>query len=248
MEYQLNSDLWGTLVFNYHSLSENIIYTLLRSDGFKDSESISYYFREIRGINECWALDHFKGVVKTVVDLGCGPGSSLNYLKQNNIPCIGVDISLQSTKVAHQRTGVQTHCAGFEYLSAVNDETLGGILLNGNNLGLFEDLIQLQEFLENAFLKLDKGTYLVGQSIDPTKTKESIHLQYQDKNIAAGDYLGKVRLQLEYNELRSAPWTLLLLKPDDIRSLLEKTGFCEIEVRQESWGGYYVVARKPCTE
>jgi 2-polyprenyl-3-methyl-5-hydroxy-6-metoxy-1,4-benzoquinol methylase len=107
------------------------------------------------------SVDH--GLIKTCVDVGCGPGELLNKLKSKfdkNVQFLGVDISASQIEEANHRYGdIEFHLQdGTDYLESLPDESVSLITCVDvlEHLSL-EDLLKMTSV---AKAKLSPGGYL----------------------------------------------------------------------------------------
>lgn len=73
------------------------------------------------------------------------------------------------------------------------------------------------------------GALLVGDTVDPTHTKNPSHLSYQQGLLAVGRHLGEVRLRLRYGGKVSPWWNMICFPGSEIVSLVEGTGWTVVE-------------------
>ncbi len=223
---KVNNDLWGDLC-KKHFAGDEIIYSIQRSDGKINKENISFYFRSKLSSEEDEILSKCKG---PILDLGCGPGSSLAYFENKNIEALGIDNSKGAISVAKNRTSMNCRVESLDSISKFKNETFSTVLLNGNNLGLCSTVDEFKKLLKQYHRVLKPGGKLIANSIDPLNTTNQQNIDYQKKNIQQSEYVGKIKIRLNYKDEYSPWWDLLLLKPSDVEHELSNLEFSNIKI------------------
>lgn len=233
----LHHDLWGEIVEKYNNGDYELNFSFVRDDGHTNEENLSFYFRENPIPKE---IDFRLYSTDDICDLGCGTGIFLRELVKSGKRCFGIEVSPKCAEVARKISGTKVLLGDMGSIGTLEDASIGAFLMAGNNLGLFEDMEKLKNFLLLAKMKLKKGGKLVAHSIDPTTTIQE-HLAYQARNIENNVYIGRIQLHIEYDNLRSPLWILNLIEKRVILNLLAECGYQEVEIINVDVG-YYICA------
>jgi SAM-dependent methyltransferase len=110
-------------------------------------------------------VPHFHGVEGDVLDIGCGRGEFLDLLISAGLPARGIDLNSEMTEVCRERGLNVSYADAVQYLSAMPDNSLGGIFA----AQVVEHLepSYLLRFLEIAFEKIEPGGRLVLETLNP---------------------------------------------------------------------------------
>lgn len=79
---------------------------------------------------------------------------------------------------------------------------------------------------------------IIGTSNDPYRTTNPFHLEYHELNRSRGRLPGQLRLRVRHQKYVSDWFDYLLVSQQEMRSLLEGTGWC-VERFIESAGSLY---------
>lgn len=101
-----------------------------------------------------------------IIDLGCGRGEFLELMKEKNIQSIGVDFYKEFVEYCSFRGFQAVEADAIEYLIGLEDDSVGGIFA----AQLVEHLQtkQLLQLCIQAYKKLEKGSYLILETPNPT--------------------------------------------------------------------------------
>ncbi len=139
---------------------------------------------------------------KHVLDLGCGRGEFLELLKENGIPGYGADLYQEFVDlcISKQLKAVQADAIEFLKRQAETDGIFAGQLIEHLSL---QQLILL---IETAYEKLKPGAYLVLETPNPMSLAIYTNSFYMDPS-------------------HNKP-----VHPLTMKYLLEKAGFCDIDI------------------
>ena len=100
-----------------------------------------------------------------ILDIGCGRGEFLELLRENNIEAKGIEIDEGMLLLCKEKKLNVQNIGALEYLSDLEDNSLGGIILTQVIEHLEpNDLIKL---ISLAYRKLKKGAYFIAETINP---------------------------------------------------------------------------------
>ena len=140
-----------------------------------------------------------------VLDIGCGRGEFIDLLREKGISSSGVDSNLAMVKTCKEKGLDATEADALDYLRALPDGSLGGLLA----AQVVEHLppSYLMTLLDVAFLKLRSGAPIVLETINPACWFAFFESYIRD--------ITHVRP----------------LHPDTLKYLLVATGFHSVEIR-----------------
>lgn len=210
-----------------------------RDDGYTDEHVFEDYFAGFDGFPQCEkdALSLAKG---RVVDIGLGAGRVSLHLQSLGLDVTGIDISDLALETAARR-GVRKAVR----MSACDLDFPGGsfetAIAFGNNFGVCgtpEGVLGMMVRLRDVVA--DGGLFLA-ESIDPTATTNPRHLEYHRRNRDRGRYPGHVRIRDRYKGTVGAWWDLLMVTPDEMRGLAERSGWRMVRAIKEPGSGHLYV-------
>jgi SAM-dependent methyltransferase len=186
------------------------------------------------------ALERARG---RVLDVGCGAGRIALYLQESGLEVVGVDISPGAVEVARRR-GVRD-----ARVMAVTElgQALGRfdtVVMMGNNFGLFGNRKRARWLLRRFHRLTTESGRIIAESVDPYDTEEEIHLAYHRRNRERGRMSGQVRIRVRYGRLRTPWFDYLLVSEEEMRALVDGTGWRIEEVLAPEEGAYTVVIGK----
>lgn len=199
-----------------------------RDDGYVDTQDMASYFGSFDTFPAC-ERDALGLATGRVLDLGLGPGRVSLHLQERGLEVVGVDLSDRMLDVAKRR-GVKRALKMSACDLRFPEGHFQTAVAFGNNFGLCGNpdgvtsmLLRLRDIIS------DDGVFLA-ESIDPLNTKKREHLEYHDRNMSAGRLPGHVKLRFLYKGMVDDWFELLMVTPDEMRALAEKTGWRVSEV------------------
>lgn len=234
----MNKDIFGKALrdFNNNNYSalrpssarEDIITSTNISD--EDILPVNYLFRDYRAMPEIEqkALQLCTG---KVLDVGCGAGSHSLHLQSKGFDITAIDSSKGAIEVSKQRGVLDSH---HTELLKYKKETFDTILLLMNGSGIFQELKQVNTYLEHLKSLLNPNGQLLIDSSD-------IRYMYLDEdaltsgiNIEAlnalnnGNYYGELDYFLSYKGEKEIPIKWLYLDFETLKTACEYAGLkCE---------------------
>ncbi|WP_242132840.1 class I SAM-dependent methyltransferase [Aestuariivivens marinum] len=220
-------DLFGNALLDYQN--GNYTEDLITSTSISDDDvlPLSYLFRDFKDMPklEQKALQMTKG---NVLDVGCGSGSHSLYLQNKGLHVKAIDISQGAIQVAQER-GVK-HAKVLNVLKET--ETFDTILLLMNGTGIFQEMVQVSNYLIHLKSLLKRNGQILIDSSD-------IKYMYEDDDggfwidTNAG-YYGELDYYLSYKGENEYPMKWLYLDFDTLNLACNTVGLnCELVMEGE---------------
>ena len=224
---KMMKDLFGKALLDYHNgnYTEDLITSTSISS--EDVLPLPYLFRDFKAMPklEQKALTLAKG---KVLDVGCGSGSHSLHLQRKGLHVKAIDISKGAIQVAKAR-GVK-HA---EVLNILDEtETFDTILLLMNGTGIFQEMVQVSNYLTHLKSLLKPNGQILIDSSD-------IKYMYEDDDggfwidTNAG-YYGELDYYLSYKGKNEYPMKWLYLDFDTLNIACNSVGLkCELIMKGE---------------
>ncbi|MFH1372795.1 MAG: methyltransferase domain-containing protein [bacterium] len=214
-----------------------------RDDGMVEPDGgPKVYFAEYRDWSpvEKKAIRYAQG---RVLDIGCGAGRCLLYLKNKGFDVTGIDTSPLALKVCRKR-GVKK----VKLLSVTQVTPKLGIfdtlLMYGNNFGLMANPHRAR-WLFRRFVKITSARgRIIAAALSPYPTTTPEHLEYQKRNRKRGRPAGQIRLRVRYKRYVT-PWLdWLLVSQKEMTDILRGTGWQPVKFIDGPQGRYAAIIEK----
>lgn len=230
-------DAYGHLVFDaYEGADAQEIAE--RDDGYvAASPTPALYLAEYPD----WPLCEKQGIRLArgrVLDVGCGAGRVALYLQQKGLEAVGIDLSPLAVEVCKLRGLRDARVLPATQVS----RRLGvfdTIVMYGNNFGLMASRRRAHWLLGRLYSMTSPRARIIAQSCDPYATADPDHLAYHELNRGRKRMGGQVRLRIRYRRYCTPWFDYLFVSPEEMRELLDGTGW-SIERIIEGAGGQYV--------
>lgn len=220
-------DLFGQALLDFQN--GNYTVDLVTSTSISDDDvlPLPYLFRDYVAMPklEQTAMDlaHNK-----ILDVGCGAGSHSLYLQEKGLEVKAIDISEGAIKVCKAR-GI----TNAKVLAILDEtETFDTILLLMNGTGVFEDLANTPKYLIHLKQLLKPNGQILIDSSD-------IKYMYEDDDggfwiDGHANYYGELDYYLSYKNVEDAPFKMLYLDFDSLKSACKTVGLkCELVLEGE---------------
>lgn len=195
-----------------------------RSDGLIDPSEVApkLYFSPFGEWPEVErkAIAYAKG---RVLDVGCGAGRVSLYLQRKGREVLGIDTSPLAVRICKLR-GVKAKVMSLQGVD-FPPGSFDSVVMFGNNFGLFGSRSGAKRILRRLRGMTAEGATLIGESVDPYKTDNPDHLEYQKANRARGRMAGQVRIRIRYRTFVGRWFDYLLVSQDEMTELVEGTGW-----------------------
>ncbi len=220
------TDIFGKALIDYQNNDYTEDIRTFSSLDEEDTMPLPYLFRSYQEMPllEKKALALCTG---TVLDIGCGAGSHSVHLQSLGVDVTALDRSQGAIETCKARGISQTILGDVRQYDAKKFDTL---LLLMNGIGIVGGHQNLNAFLEKLKQLLrPKGQILVDSS-------DIIYMFNDDDELPTAHYYGEVQFQMDYKGQKSAPFTWLYLKYEDLKKAAEIQNLrCELIVEGEHY-------------
>jgi SAM-dependent methyltransferase len=214
-----------------------------RDDGMiAPSGGPAAYFTEFADWNPAAkeALDHVMG---RVLDVGCGAGRVSLHLQGLGHEVVGVDVSPRAVEVAGRRGVKDARLLSVTELGP-DLGVFDTLVMAGNNFGLFAGEKRASWLLRRFRRLTAPDGRIIAETLDPYQTDDPDHLAYHKRNGERGRMGGQVRLRVRY-KTRCSPWfDYLLASEEEVKGLLEGTGWQLSKTFKDEGPAYWVMLEK----
>jgi SAM-dependent methyltransferase len=241
-----STDAYGHELWEYYTKSEGTE-VIERDDGYIDpsQEAPRIYFSSFMNWPdvEKKAIRCVKG---RVLDVGCGAGRVGIYLQRyKKLDVTGIDISPLAVRVSRLRGLRKVRVLAFEDIN-FPEGSFDSVVMYGNNFGLFGSWQKAKRLLKRLFVMTSKGAVIVCESVDPYKTSNRDHLEYQARNRRNGRMSGQVKIRARYRRFVGRWFDYLLVSPREMKEVADGTGWVLSRTIESAGSPLYVgILRKP---
>lgn len=195
-----------------------------RDDGFVMGGAGSLYFAPVRRWPSTAERRALRLVRGRVLDVGCGAGRVLLELQARGREVVGIDPSPLSVEVCRRRGGRDVRVARLEDVDA-SFGLFDTVVMFGANLSLLGGRAKGRRLLRLLHTLTGERGRIVGSTLDVYDTEDESHLAYHRRNRAHGRMSGQLRLRIRYRDLASPWFDYLFLSQDELRDLVDGTGW-----------------------
>jgi len=196
-----------------------------RDDGYIDTSmhGPKIYFSRYEDWSpvEQKAMENVKG---RVLDIGCGAGRHSLYLQKKGFDVLGIDISPLAIKVSKSRGLKKAKIMSIEDID-FKQNSFDTIIMMGNNFGLFSSFKKAQRLLKKFHKMTSESALIVAENLDPYKTDNPFHLEYQRINKERGRMGGQIRIRIRFQKYVGRWFDYLLVSKDEMKAILKGTGW-----------------------
>jgi SAM-dependent methyltransferase len=209
-------------------------FRVFRDDGFEEEMEVAPYFTGFPKYEK----DSIQYVIGRVLDVGCGAGRVALWLKFRGFDVTGIDASPTAIEVCRMRGLTKCLVMPVEKL-AFPSASYDTVLMMGNNLGLAGTVSGTIELLKKLGTITTPEGRIIASGRDPYKTDKPEHLAYHERNRREGKPAGQIRLQVQFGDVRTDWFNLLLVSIPELREIADEAGW-KIERTFEGETGTYV--------
>ncbi|MEN8203628.1 MAG: class I SAM-dependent methyltransferase [Bacteroidota bacterium] len=222
---------YGAALLAYYKGDFDAELIIRREDGFESSLPVKHFFRAESEFStiELTAMEQCRG---HVLDVGSGIGLHSIELESRGLDVMAIDICSEAVDIMHHRgvhNGQQADV--FEYQGGPFDT----LFIMGHGIGIVEDLVGLQRFLEHAKSLVKPDGQLFLDSLDVGRSKEPADLAYHATNRKAGRYIGEIAMQFEFKGSRGPYCRWLHIDRGTLEDYAREAGWnCETILENEN--------------
>lgn len=235
-------DAYGREIWDYcHGVETQEI--VEREDGFIDCSSLPNYFQDY----EDWPEHQKRGIAHAhgrVLDIGLGAGRVCLHLQSLGLDALGIDNSPFAVKTAKRRGVKRAKVLGITEITPKLG-TFNTIVMYGNNFGLFGNAKRARWLLRRFRRMTSPDALLIAESNDVYGPGvPDYHLEYQRRNRERGRMSGQIRLRVRYQRYTTPWFDYLMVSPDEMREILDGTGWRIRELFRSEGSSYVAVIEK----
>jgi SAM-dependent methyltransferase len=178
-----------------------------------------------------------------VLDIGCGAGRCLLHLQAKGHDVTGIDTSPLAVKVCKKRGLKKTYVRSITEIGP-DLGVFDTIIMFGGNFGLFGSFKRARWLLRRLYHMTSAEARLIVESRDPYDTDIPEHFEYHKFNRQRGRMSGQLRLRVRYKKFKTPWFDYLIVSPDEMREILDGTGWAIKRIFPSSSGLYTAVIEK----
>jgi SAM-dependent methyltransferase len=159
-----------------------------------------------------------------VLDVGAGAGRVALHLQERGQDVVAIDASPGAIEVCRRRGVNDARLVSIEEA----DESLGvfdTIVMYGNKVGLFGSRAKAKRLLRRFHKLTSERGRIVAQTRDVRASDDPAHVRYRRRNGDRGRLPGQIRIRVRYRDLTTPWFDYLMVGPDELRDLLDGTGW-----------------------
>jgi SAM-dependent methyltransferase len=212
------------MLFDYLEDKE-ALETIERDDGYVEAhQGCELYFADY----DAWP-DHEREALDRltpgrILDLGCGAGRAELHLQALGYEITGIDNSPLAVQVCQKR-GVKDARLLPVTLVSPDLGAFASILMLGNNWGLMANFSRARWLLRRFYRMTTPRAQIIAGSNDIYQTTADYHFAYQAFNRERGRMSGQIRMRVLYKLFRSHWFDYLMVSPQEMRTIVEGTGW-----------------------
>lgn len=238
----LENDAFGhMLVANQNGAQETEI--IERDDGYVNTGGgFALYFSTYEQWSpvEQQALTYVRG---RVLDIGSGAGRHALYLQTQGHAVTATDVSPLAVQVCRERGVRDARLLPITRLSR-STGIYDTLTLLGGNLGLVGNTGRAHWLLRRFYHMTSAQGRIIASTQNPYGTTEAAHLHYHERNRQRGHAAGQVCIRFRFRQYIGTWHDLLLMSPDELRTLVSGTGWQVTQVLGNPDGGYIAILDK----
>jgi len=213
-----------------------------RDDGLIDVGNAQQYFQEFSNwpVHEREAIQFVRG---KVLDVGCGAGRVALHLQQSGHQVLAIDNSPLAVKVARLRGVKNARVLSIQDIDGLRGR-FDSIVLYGNNFGLFGSEERARRLLRVMHRMTSSDAVIIASAADPYRTHDPVHLAYHARNRKRGRMSGQLRLRIRCREFRGNWFDYLFVSTNELRAIVENTGWRVAKIVPSPGPGYVAVLEK----
>lgn len=233
-----SEDVFGHAYVDYSQGKGNAIITIDRDDGLSEAGcEPAAYFKPFGG----WSRHQRESMSLArgrVLDIGCGAGRHALYLQEQGHEVVGIDESPLAISLCTQRGLNDARELSVTQISSKLGR-FDTVLMLGNNFGLFGTFKRARWLLRRLHAMTSPEARIIAETLDPYAGDNPIHLAYHKRNRNRGRRAGEARIRARYAEYQTRWFDLLLVSRNEMKELLDGTGW-QVSEFIDSGGSVYI--------
>ena len=238
-------DAYGEQLWGYFKTGEPRSEIVERDDGLLSQGQYGgkLYFSEYKDWRktEKEAMKYVRG---RVLDIGCGAGRHSLYLQGKGFDVTGIDNSPLAIKICRLRGLKKAKVMGIKEVGKFKADSFDTIIMMGNNFGLFGSFRLAQTLLKKLHWVTSPDGLIIAMTRDPYTTKDPAHAAYHKLNRKRGRMPGQLRIRVRYKGVIGNWFDYLLVSKDELRKILDNTGWRIERFIDGNDGQYIMLLRK----
>jgi SAM-dependent methyltransferase len=186
------------------------------------------------------AMAHVTG---RVLDIGCGAGRFMLWLRDRGHDVVGIETSPGAVETCRRRGLTEVHAMS---LSEVSNRLgmFDTFLLLGGNLGLLGDRAEATRLLGLLGQVASPGAKLIGASRDWTTSEDAFLVERVAANVKQGRISGQSRLRIRYRSFATPFFDFFRIAPNELGDLVHGTPWVVSDIIDRQEGLYVAVFRR----
>jgi SAM-dependent methyltransferase len=203
--------------------SQEVCEIVERDDGYFSSRPSQVYFSE----NKDWpsieqkAMEFVRG---RVLDIGCGAGRHSLYLQEKGFDVWGIDNSPLAVKVCKLRGLKKVRLMPLEHLD-FKPNTFDTVLMLGGNFALLGNPEKAERVLNKLHRTTSRDAVIIGETRDPYKTDNPLHLEYHKQNRKKGKLSGQSMIRVRFEKTVTEWIEYMIVSKEEMKQLVANTGW-----------------------
>ena len=187
--------------------------------------------------------DAMSYVTGRVLDIGCGAGRFMLWLKERGHDVVGIDISAGAVEVCRRRGLESTYPLSIGQVSR-RLGTFDTVLLLGGNLALLGTKEQAKRNLARLHRVTSPAGRVLGANRDWANSRDEDTRAKALTNLAQGRFSGEHRSRIRYKTFATPFFTSSRMSVGELREVVGGTGWGVSEVLDRDEGIYIAVLEK----
>ncbi len=178
-----------------------------------------------------------------ILDIGCGAGRFTLYFQEKGFDVVGIDNSELAVKVCQSRGVKNVFPVGIDEINSSLGQ-FDTIVMFGNGFGLLQSFDKARQILGRMKEITSDDAVIIAESINPCGTLFQHDLRYFERNRKKGRMSGQLRIRIRHLDYKTPYFDFLLASPDEIRGIVDGTGWKLKSTLGDENNGFVAIIRK----